>query len=146
MDVGLSIPNYYARTTETPLVLAVDDDEDSLVLLACILESFGCYFMTVSSAEEALILSQKHPPNLVLLDIVMPKINGIELLCLLKQSLPQRQLSAIAITGLAMEKERKQIQQAGFNDCLTKPYLIEDLERLLLRHLDKKNDLKMLNF
>lgn len=138
MDVGLSIPKDCIRTAKIPLVLAVDDDEDSLVLLACILESFGCYFMTVATAEEALILSEQHPPDLVLLDIVMPEINGIELLFRLKQLLPQREISAIAITGLAREEERLQIQEAGFNDCIIKPYLIEDLERLLRPHLNGK--------
>lgn len=123
---------------EAPLVLAVDDDEDSLVLLAGVLEILGCACVTAASAGEALLQVKIRQPDLILLDIVLPDMNGIELLPQLKQEYLASSPIAIAVTGLALQEEREQIQKAGFDDYLSKPYLIKDIEKLLHRYLKAK--------
>ncbi|MDY6783383.1 MAG: response regulator [Cyanobacteriota bacterium] len=123
---------------QAPLVLAVDDDEDSLVLLAGVLEILGWSCVTAGDGETALAQVKLHRPDLILLDIVLPDVNGLELLSQLKQVCPTHSTIAIAVTGLALAEEREKIQQAGFDDYICKPYLLTDLEALLWKHLKGK--------
>jgi CheY-like chemotaxis protein len=123
---------------QAPLVLAVDDDEDSLMLLTGVLEILGWAGITAATGEAALAQVKLHRPDLILLDIILPDINGIELLPQLKQIHPTHSMATIAVTGLALAEEQRRIQQAGFDDYICKPYLLKDLEALLWRHLEGK--------
>ncbi|MGK7935125.1 MAG: PleD family two-component system response regulator, partial [Xenococcaceae cyanobacterium] len=68
-----------------PLILVVDNDYDNLLLASYVVESLGMAFIFTDKSEECLNLIDKLSPDLVLLDIVMPKINGLELARLIKQ-------------------------------------------------------------
>jgi two-component system cell cycle response regulator DivK len=121
--------------SQSPQILAVDDDEDNLLLLAHFLESLGCNFLTAGDGEKTLFLAAQHQPDLILLDLVLPEMSGFETLQRLKANSRSRQIPVIAVTGLALAEERQQIQDAGFDDYLCKPYLLSDLEAVLRRHL-----------
>lgn len=83
---------FQSACLQAPLVLAVDDDEDSLVLLAGVLEILGWSCVTAGSGEEALARVKLHLPDLILLDIVLPDVNGIDLLPQLRQVHPTHPL------------------------------------------------------
>lgn len=132
-DIGLTAPT----------ILAVDDHEDCLILLANILELMGCSCITARNGREAISKLGSYQLDLILLDIVLPDINGLELLARVRREYPGNKLPAIAVTGLVSREDKVRIQKAGFDDYLCKPFSIPDLECLLRRHLKGKFSTKL---
>lgn len=116
-------------------ILAVDDDEDNRFLLIHFLELLGCQALSAQSGQETVKLATQTQLDLILLDLVLPGIDGFETLQQLKQDARSRHIPVIAVTGLVLDEERQQIREAGFDGYLSKPYLLRDLERVLHHHL-----------
>lgn len=121
-----------------PLILAVDDDEDNLLLLAYILEPFGCTLMTAVDGIKALSVARNYQPDLILLDILMPHMDGLEVVSQLRKDSKTKTIPAIAVTALALPQHRERLLLAGFNDYISKPYMVEDIEATVRRHLRLK--------
>jgi CheY-like chemotaxis protein len=121
--------------THIPTVLAVDDDEDSLYLLSHILEQFTCTLICETHGTQALSLIETLQPDLVLLDIWLPGVSGLEIVRAIRQNAALRSLPVVAVTALASAKDRESIFAAGFNQYLSKPYGLEDMEALLGAYL-----------
>ncbi|HEY9637867.1 MAG TPA: response regulator [Coleofasciculaceae cyanobacterium] len=105
------------------LVLAVDDNADSLLLTSLILEECGVQVMTAASATEALELIKKCQPDLLISDIAMPGEDGYALIRKIR-SLPPHLgglLPAIALTAYVMDEDRTLALESGFQMHLTKP-------------------------
>lgn len=117
------------------MILAVDDSEEQLLLISYALMSFDCTFVTALDAQTALSIAREHQPALILLDIVMPKISGIDLVTNLKQHPLTRKIPIIAVTALCTPEKKASILTAGCDEYLCKPYLIEDLQTVVERHL-----------
>lgn len=118
-----------------PLILAVDDNEDNLLLLAYALEPLGCGLLTATDGRTAICTAQAHHPDLILLDILMPYMDGTEVLTQLKKDAKTKTIPVIAVTALARIEDRERLLRAGFNDYLSKPYMIEDIEALVRHYL-----------
>lgn len=116
-----------------PLVLAVDDDEDNLLLLAYALEPLGCSLLTAVDGLSALQTAQTYHPDLILLDILLPCMDGIEVVSQLRQDPKTQEIPVIAVTALAIGKDRECLLQAGCNDYISKPYMIDEIE-VKVRH------------
>lgn len=125
------------NVTKQPLVLAVDDDEDSLLLLTEVLRPIRCSFITATHGEAALLIAQVHQPKLILLDIMLPDLNGAEVLQRLRQNPQTRKIPVIAVTALASVEDRKSLIVGGCDDYISKPYMLEDLEAVIHRHLNQ---------
>ena len=110
------------------LVLVVDDDKDNLLLARFIVESLGFRCLVCSDSRQALALVREFTPNLILLDIVMPNLSGIDIAHRIKRDCKLKKIPLIAVTGLARTKEEELIFAAGFSGYIRKPYLIEELE------------------
>lgn len=121
--------------TSKPLILAVDDNEDNLLLLAYALEPLGCELLTATDGLTALRTAQVHLPNLILLDILMPCMDGTQVVMQLKKDAKTKTIPVIAVTALARMEDRERLIRAGFNDYLSKPYMIEDIEALVRHYL-----------
>ncbi|BAU64680.1 response regulator receiver protein [Stanieria sp. NIES-3757] len=117
-----------------PLILAIDDDQDNLLFLSYILVALEYNCVTTRSSQEFLLLVKQLVPDLILLDIVLPEINGFDLIEQIKQDAQTAHIPIIAITGLAKTDYKMQVQQAGCDDYLIKPFLIEELEVILARY------------
>ena len=118
-----------------PIILAVDDDEDNLVLLTEVLEPLNCLVMTATHGQTALRLAQAYQPNLILLDVMLPDLNGIEVVYRLKQNQETAKIPVIAVTALARLEDRDRLILAGCNDYISKPYILDDLEALIRHYL-----------
>jgi CheY-like chemotaxis protein len=124
------------QSTDTkPIILAVDDDEDNLLLLAYILEPLECTLITATDGLRALSIAQAHQPDLILLDVLMPYMDGCEVVSKLRKDANTKAIPAIAVTALANAEDRSRLLQAGFNDCIIKPYMLEDIEATVRRYL-----------
>lgn len=102
-------------------ILVVDDEKSSLLVLSTILSPFYNVF-TAKSWEETLIRVQEDPPDLVLMDIVMPGIDGFEVLRRLKENPDTRGIPVIIITGLDSEANEEKGFLLGAVDYITKPF------------------------
>lgn len=116
---------------DRPLVLVVDNDRDNLLLIGCVVESMGLNYVVTNESQQCLNLAEELLPDIILLDIVMPKMSGLEIASILKQSEQLSHIPLLAVTGLTKNKDRQKLIEAGFDDYLSKPYLIEELEAKL---------------
>ncbi len=112
-------------------VLLVDDNKDAADALAMLLEFDGQEVRVAYSARAALSIAQTFRPDVALLDIGMPDMNGYELARTLRQTSWGRSLFLIALTGWGQEDDRLRATQAGFDHHLTKPVDPQAVERLL---------------
>ncbi|WP_339384394.1 response regulator [Microcoleus sp. LEGE 07076] len=114
-----------------PLVLAVDDNHDNLELLTQILDLFGCEFVGAVDGYSALAAAVDRLPDLIVLDICLPDIDGIELVKRIKQNPDLIHIPIVAVTALAKAEDRDRILQAGCTAYLSKPFNIKDLETII---------------
>jgi putative two-component system response regulator len=104
-----------------PLVLAVDDEYANLELLAAYLGGTGCAFNGVSDGKQALAAIAVRRPDLVLLDVVMPGMNGFEVCRRIKSDPANRLLPVVLVTSLNSVADRVRALEVGADDFLTKP-------------------------
>lgn len=135
MDSVLSFKSCESYIDRQSLIMVVEDDDDNLLLLSYAVEAFGCQFIGQPCSEAALATAKERQPDLILLDILMPSVDGIQLLQRLKQNASTRHIPVIAVTALARSEDRQSLLQVGFTDYISKPYMLDDLEALIHRHL-----------
>jgi len=104
-----------------PLVLAVDDGQANLELLSAFLDGTGCVFSSVTSGADALRSISDRRPDLVLLDVVMPDMDGFEVCRRIKSDPANRLLPVVIVTALNTVDDRVLALEAGADDFLTKP-------------------------
>jgi signal transduction histidine kinase/CheY-like chemotaxis protein len=103
------------------VVLIVDDDRDTLFTVGQIIESLGYDTLFAKDGLECLLIIENKNPDLVLLDIMMPNMDGFETLKRIKQNIRFSKIPIIALTAHAMMEERDIIIKNGFADLITKP-------------------------
>ncbi|BAZ46568.1 response regulator receiver protein [Chondrocystis sp. NIES-4102] len=113
------------------LTLVVDDDQDNLFFVSCILDNLKLKHIVSLSGKQAIDLAIEKSPDLILLDMVMPEINGLEITRLLKTNPITSHIPVIAVTGLAFPEQQTAIMAAGCADYICKPFLIQELESKL---------------
>ena len=132
--------NSHSHSLQPSLVrhclLAVDDNDDSLLLLTQTLTRVDRSLVTAQIGKTALTLARTLQPSLILLDIVLPDLSGFEVVSQLKQNAATAHIPIIAVTALARADDRRKLLQAGCHDCVSKPYLLEDLELAVDRCLN----------
>ncbi|MFH1243557.1 MAG: response regulator [Pseudomonadota bacterium] len=106
-------------------VLLVDDEEEFVTTLAERLELRGIQVKTATSGEEALRLIEADPPQVVVLDVLMPGLGGLEVLRLIKVGNPQ--LPVILLTGRGSTREGIEGMRLGAFDYLMKPLKLDEL-------------------
>jgi two-component system, cell cycle response regulator DivK len=141
MDKAMNL-NILANSIQTSvnkkfLILAIDSNEDNLILITYFLESFGYRLITAKNGAEAISLAKEHSPNLILLEIILPDINGFEVVAELKQNELTNQVPIIAVTGLVKKEDREQVFLSGCDAYLGKPYLLDDLANIISNYLKK---------
>lgn len=127
--------NQRFKILSQPLVLAVDDDEDNLLLLTEVLTPLNCSIITASYGQQALNLALEQQPALILLDVMLPDISGMEVVRQLKQNPHTSDIPVIAVTALARKEDRDRLFLAGCDDYVSKPYMLDDLEAVINYHL-----------
>jgi CheY-like chemotaxis protein len=117
-----------------PFILAVDDNEDCLLLARYTVELCGIECIGKTSGWAALAFATACLPTLILLDIRLPDLDGVDLFHHLKQDSLTRNIPIIAVTSLAKKSDRHALLAVGFADYISKPYMLEDLEAAIFRH------------
>ncbi|MBK1654425.1 hybrid sensor histidine kinase/response regulator [Allochromatium vinosum] len=108
-------------------VLLVDDNPGNLDMFATYLRIRGCDVRTAGSGAEAIALSRMPRPDVILMDVQMPGMDGLETTRRLRSDPALRAVPIIALTALAMPGDREQCLEAGMDDYLTKPLGLKEL-------------------
>jgi signal transduction histidine kinase/ActR/RegA family two-component response regulator len=112
-------------------ILVVDDNEDAARSLADLLELYAHQVEVVHDGASALEAVRVHRPEVVLLDIGLPGIDGYEVARRLRRQTDAASLLLVALSGYGQEEDQRRALEAGFDDHLTKPVEFEALDRLL---------------
>jgi CheY-like chemotaxis protein len=112
-------------------VLIVDDNEDTLETAALLLGAWNNEIRVARTGPEALQIAADCTPDLVLLDIGLPGMNGYEVAKRLRQEARFEDTLIIAISGYGRDQDRQLSREAGFDDHLVKPVDLEKLNALL---------------
>lgn len=121
-------------------VLVVDDERQIRRALSTGLRANGYEVETAADGDEALTLAAANPPDLVILDLEMPGVSGLEVITELRE---WSQVPIIVLSAHALEREKVQALDAGADDYLTKPFGMSELlarMRVALRHAGGRND------
>ena len=121
------------RPTDRRRVLVVDDNRDAAMSMAMLLDLMGNETQTAHDGQEALELIPVFQPEVVLLDIGMPRLNGYDTARRIREQPRAGGIVLIALTGWGQEEDRRRSQEAGFSHHLTKPVDPAQLEKLLVR-------------
>jgi CheY-like chemotaxis protein len=118
-------------------ILIVDDIFSNRLLLSSALESIGIESKSVADGQAAIVSLQEETFGLVLLDIEMPVMNGLETVRYIRNEMPDHfsSLPVIALTAHNPLEYGEQMDSAGFTEVLTKPYSIDKLQDLITKYL-----------
>ena len=119
-------------------IFVVDDEPDVLNLAKIVLERAGYKVVTASNGIEAEEKIPSEQPDLILLDVVMPKKNGFEVCKVLKENPDTSHIPIIIFSASGSRGNRESASKAGADDFLLKPFTIEELTDIVLKNLDKK--------
>ncbi len=108
-------------------ILIVDDSETNLVLLEAILEGEGWIVKTAATANGGLEMIKNEIPDLILLDLLMPRVDGYEMLDRLKSNEKYKNINVIVVSAVSDEKTRRTCLEKGAVDYMSKPVKIEEL-------------------
>jgi two-component system cell cycle response regulator DivK len=107
-------------------VLIIEDNAANMALAIFLLQSAGHTVLTATDAEAGLTLARDEQPNLILMDIQLPGMDGLEATALLKQDDATRAIPVIALTALAMKGDEERIRAAGCDGYIAKPLAYRD--------------------
>ena len=108
-------------------ILVVEDNEKNMKLFRDILTVSGYRTLEATSGEAAVELTREYAPDLVLMDVQLPGINGVEALARLRGDNRTAEIQVLALTAQAMDGDRERFLAAGFNGYLSKPVNVADL-------------------
>jgi two-component system cell cycle response regulator DivK len=123
-------------TEVPPLVLLVDDNPDSLNLYAAVLRQKGFRVDTAANGAEALSQAAASTPDVIVMDLAMPVLDGWEATRRLREGATTRDIPIIVLTAHSNPVERRRAEEAGCDAFLTKPFPPSSLEatvRMMLR-------------
>ena len=102
-------------------VLIVEDNELNMKLFNDLLEAHGFGTIQTRSGVEAVELTRKHRPDLILMDIQLPEVSGLQVIQWIKDDEALRHIPIVAITAFAMKGDEEKIRQSGCEAYLSKP-------------------------
>jgi len=119
------------------LILIVEDNEKNMKLVRDVLQAKGYTTIEAVTGEEGVRLATERKPDLILMDIQLPGINGIEALRELRANPDTATIPAIAVTASVMQQDRKHITEAGFDGYLGKPLNLKEFLEAVRAMLEK---------
>ena len=117
-------------------ILLVDDDKSTLEATKYLLENAGYRVELASDGHTAISLAQHLRPDLILLDIMMPGMDGYQVMRTLKSQKQLQRIPIIALTARAMSDDQQKAREAGCDEVLTKPFAMDEFFATIERHLN----------
>ncbi|MCX5934742.1 MAG: response regulator, partial [Pseudanabaena sp. LacPavin_0818_WC45_MAG_42_6] len=124
----------------SPLILLAEDNEANIMTFSSYLEAKSYRMLLAKDGLKAIAIAKAHQPDLILMDIQMPGIDGIEATQQIRCDPNLINVPIIALTALAMTGDRERCLEAGANDYLSKPVKLKALDQMIQTHLKIWND------
>jgi two-component system CheB/CheR fusion protein len=112
-------------------ILVVDDNQDAAFTLAMLLKIKGNEVYTRNDGHAAISAAESLRPEVIVLDIAMPELNGYETCRLIREQSWGKDITLVALSGYGQEDDKRLSREAGFDDHLVKPVDLDSLTRLL---------------
>lgn len=116
-------------------VLVVEDNERNLKLVRDVLQYAGYEIIEARTGEEGVELAQSRSPDVILMDLQLPDIDGMEALRRIRKSPVTADVPVVAVTAFAMQDDRARVFDAGFDGYLEKPLSVRELPALVQQFL-----------
>lgn len=116
------------------LVLVIEDNEKNLKLTRALLRLNGYRTLEAATAAQGIALASTHLPHLILLDVQLPGMDGIDALARLKAAPRTASIPVVALTAFAMKDDRDRFARAGFDGYLPKPIDVETFPDLVRQY------------
>ena len=132
-----------ATSARNSLILVVDDSADNVAMLSLDLQQQGYRVVTATDGEDAISVAFYTLPNLILMDISMPKLDGLGATRKIRENEALRDVPVIAVTAFGTEGFQRAAYDAGVSGYLTKPIDFPRMHQLVASLLDPKNSGKL---
>jgi len=116
-------------------VLVVEDNELNMKLFHDLLEAHGYNILQTKDGMEALSLARKHRPDLILMDIQLPEVSGLEVTKWIKEDENLKSIPVIAVTAFAMKGDEEKIREGGCEAYIAKPISVTSFLETVQRYL-----------
>jgi len=135
MALQLEKQNHNGAQTAPKRVLIVEDNELNMKLFNDLLEAHGYYTLQTKDGVEALRMARAHRPDLILMDIQLPEVSGLEVTKWLKEDDELRSIPIIAVTAFAMKGDEQKIRDGGCEAYIAKPISVASFMSTVERFL-----------
>jgi two-component system cell cycle response regulator DivK len=120
-----------------PRVLVVEDNPANMTLAIFLLKLAGHAVLSATNAETGLAMAREEQPDLILMDIQLPGMDGLQATALLKGNEATREIPVIALTALAMKGDEERIRAAGCDGYIAKPLAYREFLAAIAAQLEK---------
>jgi hypothetical protein len=132
-------PSTEAAVSQSPLILLAEDNEANISMLVSYLEAKGYRMLLANNGREAIDFAKIHRPDLILMDIQMPVMDGLEAMQQIRLDPNLVNIPMVALTAIAMIGDREKCLAAGANDYLSKPIKLKQLTTTIQQLLTQKS-------
>ncbi len=123
---------------ENKLILIVEDDPKNLKLFRDVLQFKGYTTIEATDGQQGVVLAKEHKPDLILMDIQLPVMDGIEATKIIKHDETTKGTTIIALTAYAMSGDKDRMLAEGFDDYIPKPVNIQEFIKKVAGYLDEQ--------
>lgn len=124
----------YSSAAKT--VLIVEDNDLNMKLFNDLLEAHGYDTLQARTGPEAILMAREHLPDLILMDIQLPEVSGLQVTNEIKQDAEMADIPVIAVTAFAMKGDEDRIREGGCEDYIAKPISVSTFLEKVKRYLD----------
>mgnify|MGYP001615120093 FL=1 len=119
-------------------VMVVEDNEKNRKLMRVVLKAKGYNVIEAATGEEALNILRNQKPDIILMDIQLPGIDGITLIKQIKETTALKDIPIIAVTAYAMKGDEEKIMEAGCDAYVSKPINTQELPLIVEKYIKKR--------
>lgn len=120
-------------------ILIVDDEQDIVESLKFVLESYNYTCYCAYNGEDGLKLAREIKPDLMILDVMMPRINGFKISRLLKFDAKYKDIPILMVTARSQEEDKLIGEETGADEYITKPFDLDDVVKVVQKYLEPEN-------
>lgn len=122
-------------TNNNKTVLIVEDNELNMKLFEDLLEAHGYETVQTNDGRKVMDMAREHMPDLIIMDIQLPEISGLDVTEMLKKDDALKAIPVIAVTAFAMKGDEEKIRQRGCEDYIAKPISVTEFINVIKKHL-----------
>ena len=123
-------------------VLIIEDDPSNLKILEVTLKNMDCDILTAKNGEEGFRKAVECNPKLILLDVMMPKMSGLDFLKKLRENISFGKIPVFIISAKTGELDEKRALDAGANEFISKPFRVKEIQNIVKKYINGGNNIK----